>query len=134
MKLDDVAGVSNQLLNFPADENLTYNIWRFGNFNILIRCKIDSFLEDETTEQVNKKENRKGKKNSNPFFEHGFRFLCLATKMEYWLFGDFEEMTQSETCEYWSRCYIRPDPHLFLGNVFPLLFFSLFFWLMFVRV
>jgi hypothetical protein len=80
-------------------ENQTYNLWQFGNYSVLIRCKIHGKIADNNRIQ--------------------FRYVGLKTKMEYQLNEGFEEMTMRETSRAWIHTFIRPDAHLLLGRIDP---------------
>eukprot|EP01117_Protostelium_nocturnum_P010662 TRINITY_DN383_c1_g1_i2.p1 TRINITY_DN383_c1_g1~~TRINITY_DN383_c1_g1_i2.p1 ORF type:complete len:855 (-),score=194.21 TRINITY_DN383_c1_g1_i2:2399-4963(-) len=80
-------------------ENQTYNLWQFGNYSVLIRCKIHGKIADNNKIQ--------------------FRYVGLRTKMEYQLNEGLEEMTMRETARSWIYTFIRPDAHLLLGRIDP---------------
>jgi hypothetical protein len=90
-------------LNLKTD-NLTYNLWTFGNTKILIRCKIHGVIKDPSS-QYNQ-----------------IRMVGIKTKLEmdYEAGGAMEEVTIDETARWWIYTYIRPDAHLILGNFFLL--------------
>jgi len=93
----------NLNLNLKED-NLTYNLWNFGNMKILIRCKIHGVVRDPAS-------------NYNQL-----RMVGVKTKLEmdYETGGAMEEVTVDETARWWIYTYIRPDAHLMLGV--PLIF------------
>ncbi len=35
-----------------TDDNVTYNVWSFGNMRMLIRCKIHGFIRDASITSV----------------------------------------------------------------------------------
>jgi len=101
MVRDAKASISLPLLedarrNALPRENLTYNLWRFGPWHVLVRCGIDGVIADPSTPQ-------------------GYRFVGVKAKPEFLEeFGD-DETLLSETARWWIHTFLRPDAHLFVG-------------------
>ncbi|PRP83102.1 hypothetical protein PROFUN_09781 [Planoprotostelium fungivorum] len=83
-------------------DNVTYNMWQFDQFKLLIRCKIHGHLPD-------------------PKLPKKHRCIGLRAKMEYREEGqeNFSEFSQKETANMWIYTFIRPDAHLMFSRVDP---------------
>lgn len=75
-----------------------YNFWKFGDMNILIRCKAQAFIKSCENDKK-------------------ARILGVKTKLEYQLDAGLEETTILERACWWIYNYIRPDAHLMLGRI-----------------
>jgi len=80
------------------NENLTYNLWKFGDIRILVRCKIHGFISTTTPTP-------------------GFRYIGVKPKLEYLSTIGWEEISIGETANEWIYTYLRPDAHLVLGRI-----------------
>ncbi|EFA84097.1 hypothetical protein PPL_03170 [Heterostelium album PN500] len=78
--------------------NLTYNVWRFGEMKLLIRCKIHGLVPD-------------------PSSKLKVRYIGIKTKLEYQAERGLEDASVSDTAKWWSYTYIRPDAHLIFARV-----------------
>ncbi|XP_067020951.1 little elongation complex subunit 2-like [Acropora muricata] len=78
-----------------------YNLWKFGNLRVLIRCSMDAH-------RANSEKN------------NSFTFFSVLPKLEYQLTFGHERLTYSETAQMWLHCYLRPQTKLICGrfNVF----------------
>ncbi|XP_029180107.2 little elongation complex subunit 2-like [Acropora millepora] len=78
-----------------------YNLWKFGNLRVLIRCSMDAHRAN--SEKTN-----------------SFTFFSVLPKLEYQLTFGHERLTYSETAQMWLHCYLRPQTKLICGrfNVF----------------
>ncbi|CAG8504643.1 10563_t:CDS:10 [Paraglomus occultum] len=76
--------------------NITYNLWCFGEFSILIRCKMHGFVFDS----INKP-----------------RIVGIKTNLEYQLDLGMEEIAAADRARYWIHTYIRGDADLMLGRI-----------------
>jgi hypothetical protein len=80
------------------DDNQTYNLWRFGDLKVLIRCKIHGLIPSHSATK-------------------GFRYVGVKAKLEYFPDIGWEEVTVGETAKWWIYTFIRPDAHLILARV-----------------
>lgn len=96
--LDDKTGVKE---GASSEKYFVYNLWKFGNLRVLIRCSMDAH-------RANSEKN------------NSFTFFSVLPKLEYQLAFGHERLTYSETAQLWLHCYLRPQTKLICGrfNVF----------------
>ena len=96
--LDDTTAVKD---GASSEKYFVYNLWKFGNLRILIRCSMDAH-------RANSEKN------------NSFTFFSVLPKLEYQLAFGHERLTFSETAQLWLHCYLRPQTKLICGrfNVF----------------
>ncbi|GAN05948.1 hypothetical protein MAM1_0106c05424 [Mucor ambiguus] len=87
----------NDECNTELDENLQYNLWSFGDMDIVIRHQADGELIGGTKE----------------------RRVCLTTKLDYQIQPDgFEEiLTPSERASQWIQSYIGGHAFVLEGRI-----------------
>ncbi|KAI8640033.1 hypothetical protein BD408DRAFT_348765 [Parasitella parasitica] len=93
------AAAPNEDWDMESDENLQYNLWSFGDMNIIIRHQADG----ELVAAAGSKERR----------------VCLTTKLDYQIQPDgFEEiLTPSERASQWIQSYIGGHALVLEGRV-----------------
>lgn len=96
--LDDKTGGKE---GASSKKYFVYNLWKFGNLRVLIRCSMDAHRAN--SEKTN-----------------SFTFFSVLPKLEYQLTFGHERLTYSETAQMWLHCYLRPQTKLICGrfNVF----------------
>lgn len=78
-----------------GNDNFMYNLWKLGNFKVLVRCRIDGLL---------------------PKNEHGIRpQAAMKTKVQY--IDVPEEITNTEISKIWMKLHILGDSRLALSRV-----------------
>ncbi|CAG8488242.1 15600_t:CDS:10 [Cetraspora pellucida] len=78
--------------------NSLYNLWSFGDINMLIRCKAHGFIQEPDTDKK-------------------IRIVGIKTKLEYQLDVGYEDITNLERARWWIYTFIRNNAHLMLGRV-----------------
>ena len=91
----------NQFSTYETNENMTYNLWRFGKMRLLVRCRIHGVIPDSSVKR-------------------GYRYVGIKTKLEYQKKKGLEITTQNETAKWWIYTFLRPDAHLIIGHIDPL--------------
>lgn len=81
-----------------SEKYFVYNLWRYGNLKILIRCSVDAYRVDS--------------EKTNPF-----TFFSVLPKLEYQATFGHERLSYSETARLWLHCYIRPQTKLICGRI-----------------
>ncbi|CAG8649501.1 27792_t:CDS:10, partial [Racocetra persica] len=80
--------------------NLLYNLWSFGDINMLIRCKAHGFIQEPDMDKKVK-----------------IRMVGIKTKLEYQLDVGYEDITNLERARWWIYTFIRNNAHLMLGRI-----------------
>eukprot|EP01135_Chromosphaera_perkinsii_P010202 Nk52_evm68s2039 gene=Nk52_evmTU68s2039 len=89
-------------------EGVNYNIWSFGNMNVLVRSKSDGIWNEKLKDP-------KGEEISVD------RPVCVKTKLhyQYSTLGCLEQPTVSENARWWAHLFLRPNSLLVIAHIDP---------------
>lgn len=80
-----------------GEKCFVYNLWRFGQLKVLIRCSVDAYsIDTEMPKSVS--------------------FFSILPKLEYQPMFGYEKPTVSEAQRFWLHGYIRPQTKLICGR------------------
>ncbi|KAJ3092878.1 hypothetical protein HK102_001292 [Quaeritorhiza haematococci] len=82
-------------------DNIWYNLWSFGELNVLIRCKVHGHMFER----------------SPVTGQPQLRYVGFQTRLQQRT--DVDEFTVEERARWWMYTFIRPDAHLIVGTVNP---------------